>query len=121
MTWGELVRSKSEWIIADKLHVAGIDYQYEQLLLLGGNERFPDFTIIDDSGRKWYWEHNGMLSNEQYKKRWKRKLVAYRAEGIFPLEDGGGPNGTLLITEEQEGIGLDAEKIKQFIKTIQVG
>ena len=27
---GELVRSKSEWIIADKLHAAGIDYQYEQ-------------------------------------------------------------------------------------------
>ena len=119
---GELVRSKSEWIIADKLHAAGIDYQYEQPLELDGVERFPDFTIVDDdSGITWYWEHNGMLSNEIYHQRWKRKLNAYRKEGILPLSEGGGENGNLLTTEEKEGLGLDADQIKFNIQTILGG
>jgi hypothetical protein len=98
---GDLVRSKSEWIIADKLHAAGVDYQYEQPKLLDGVERYPDFTIVDDDrGTTWYWEHNGMLSNDEYRQRWERKLAAYRRLGILPLAEGGGTNGTLLITEE---------------------
>ena len=116
---GELVRSKSEWIIADKLHSAGVDYQYEQPLLLDGIERFPDFTIIDDdSGLTWYWEHNGLLDSEEYKQRWDRKLVAYRKEKIFSLAEGGGDNGTLLVTEERRGVGLDSEEIKKNIDAI---
>ena len=116
---GELVRSKSEWIIADKLHAAGIDYQYEQPLLLGGIERFPDFTVVDDdTGLTWYWEHNGMLSNEAYRQRWERKLDAYRQQGILLLSEGVGKKGTLLITEEKEGCGLDADQIKTNIQTI---
>ena len=116
---GELVRSKSEWIIADKLHAAGIDYQYEQPLMLGGIERLPDFTIVDDdSGLAWYWEHNGLLDNVEYRKRWERKLAAYRVEGILPLNEGGGDNGTLLITEEKRGAGLDSALIKKNIDAI---
>ena len=116
---GDLVRSKSEWIIADKLHFANIDYQYEQPKMLDGVERFPDFTIVDDdSGKIWYWEHNGIIGNEDYRKRWERKLAAYRREGILPLAEGGGKNGTLLITEEKEGIGLDASEIKKNIDAI---
>ena len=119
---GELVRSKSEWIIADKLHVAGIDYQYEQPLILGGVERFPDFTIVDDdSGLTWYWEHNGMLSNVAYRQRWERKLGAYRQQGILPLSEGSGENGILLITEEKEGAGLNADQIKTNIEKILGG
>ena len=117
---GELVRSKSEWIIADKLHAAGIDYQYEQPLMLDGVERFPDFTIVDDdSGQTWYWEHNGMLSNSDYRQRWERKLEAYRRQGILPLAEGGGKNGTLLVTEEKQGAGLSAQDINLNIATIR--
>ena len=116
------MRSKSEWIIADKLHAAGIDYQYEQSLLLAGVERFPDFTIVDDdTGSTWYWEHNGMLSNVAYRQRWERKLGAYRQQGILPLSEGGGENGTLLITEEKEGAGLNADQIKTNIEKILGG
>ena len=116
---GDLVRSKSEWIIADKIHAAGIDYQYEQPTTLNGVERYPDFTIVDDdSGVTWYWEHNGMLSNEEYRLRWERKLEAYRRQGILPLAEGGGKNGTLLLTEEKEGFGLAVEEIKKNIDTV---
>jgi hypothetical protein len=117
---GELVRSKSEWIIADKLHAAKIDYLYEHPLKLVDVERFPDFTIIDDdTGKRWYWEHNGMLSNEEYRQRWDRKLNAYRKEGILLFSEGGGKNGTLLITEEKKGSGLDADQINTNIQIIQ--
>ena len=116
---GELVRSKSEWIIADKLHAAGIDYQYEQPMMLGGVERLPDFTIADDdSGVTWYWEHNGLLDDVEYRRRWERKLVAYRDSGILPLSEGGGDNGTLLITEERRGAGLDSDAIGKNIDAI---
>ena len=41
-----------------------------------------------------------MFSDKNYLKRWVRKLAAYREQGILRLEDGGGENGTLLVTEE---------------------
>jgi hypothetical protein len=118
---GELVRSKSEWIIADKLKAAGIRYQYEQPLILDGAERLPDFTIRDeDSGLVWYWEHNGMLSSPAYRKRWDRKLAAYQKAGILPAPDADdGRVGTLLVTEEREGTGLDLEVIRANIDMIR--
>ncbi|CAK0405810.1 AAA ATPase [Burkholderia pseudomallei] len=119
---GDLVRSKSEWIIADKLKAAGIKYQYEKPLVLDGVERLPDFTIRDeDSGRVWYWEHNGMLSDDEYKKRWERKKAAYRKERILPLplpEIDDDREGTLLVTEEHEGTGLDLNAIRANIDVI---
>ena len=87
--------------------------------MLNGIERSPGFTIVDDdSGKTWYWEHNGMISNEEYCQCWERKLAAYRQEGILPLAKGGGKNGTLLITEEKEGKGLDAREIMKNIDAI---
>ena len=111
-----------EWIIADKLKAAGIKYQYEQPLLLDGVERLPDFTIRDeDAGTVWYWEHNGMLSDDEYKKRWERKKAAYKKANILPLplpDQDDGRNGTLLITEEREGMGLDLNAILANINLI---
>ncbi|MBC2769489.1 ATP-dependent DNA helicase [Pusillimonas minor] len=119
---GDLVRSKSEWIIADKLKAAGIKYQYEQPLILDGIERLPDFTIRDeDDGTVWYWEHNGMLSDGEYKKRWERKEAAYRRAKIFPPTEPTKDDdraGTLLVTEEREGIGLDLNAILANINLI---
>lgn len=119
---GDLVRSKSEWIIADKLSAARIKYQYEQPLILDGVERLPDFTIRDeDSGVVWYWEHNGMLSDATYTSRWKRKLAAYGRAGIMPPpvpETDDGRVGTLLTTEEREGTGLDLDAIRANINMI---
>jgi hypothetical protein len=40
----EMVRSKSEVIIADRLAAHGIDYTYEQPLTIGNVTKYPDFT-----------------------------------------------------------------------------
>ena len=68
---GEMVRSKSEVIIANALAAKGIDYAYERPLLIEGVTKYPDFTIEDmESGQTIYWEHCGMLHVPTYRRRW---------------------------------------------------
>jgi hypothetical protein len=114
---GELVRSKSEVIIADKLASRGVDYTYELALTLGGATRFPDFTIQnDESGVTYYWEHCGMLHVGEYAKRWGKKLKWYRENDILPWQEGGGPNGTLIETRDNEKGGIDSAEIEEVMK-----
>ena len=120
---GDLVRSKSELVIADKLHARGIDYAYEQpLVLANGRTRYPDFTIEDHArGVSFYWEHLGMLDDSGYRARWEGKRAEYLECGIGPHEDGGGPEGTLIETRDESGGGLDAAKIASVIDGVILG
>lgn len=115
---GDLVRSKSEVIIANELLAQGINrYEYEAPLSLNGKTRYPDFTIIDeDTGNSFYWEHLGMLNHPDYRRRWERKLEDYRRSGILPHEEGGGNAGTLIVTQDDERGGIDAEAIAKLIQ-----
>jgi len=120
-TRGELVRSKSEVIIANLLHAKTIDYDYEQELVLDGNptNKFPDFTIEDDNtGEIYYWEHLGMLGDQGYKRRWNEKEQWYRDNGILPHNEGGGPNGTLITTRDDPNGGIDSLYINRLIKAV---
>jgi hypothetical protein len=74
---GLAVRSKSELIIAEALTNSGISFEYEKPLTLGGQTRYPDFTIEDEiSGRTIYWEHLGMLERLDYRRSWEKKLAS---------------------------------------------
>jgi hypothetical protein len=113
---GEAVRSKSEVIIANLLHAKGIDYHYEHPLELGDVVKYPDFTIEDDNaGITYYWEHCGMLHDPAYRRRWDEKQQWYRQHGIVPLQDGGGPKGTLIVTRDQPDGGIDSPQIAALI------
>ena len=120
---GDLVRSKSELVIADKLHARGIDYTYEQpLVLSNGRTRYPDFTIADHArGVTFYWEHLGMLDNQGYRARWERKRAEYLECGIGLHEDGGGPEGTLIESRDEKGGSLDAAVIASVIDEVILG
>ncbi len=114
---GLAVRSKSELIIADALSAAGIAFEYERPLTLGGSTRYPDFTIDDEiSGRTVYWEHLGMLEREDYRKSWDAKLAWYRAQGVLPAIEGSGSHGTLVTTTESTAAGFDASQIQEVIR-----
>ncbi|KAA0889843.1 AAA family ATPase [Oryzomonas rubra] len=116
---GEMVRSKSEVIIADHLASAKIEYGYEQPLAFGGAPKYPDFTIEDEaSGVTYYWEHCGMLHVPTYRRRWKEKLIWYKENGVLPYEDGGGRNGALIITQDESNGSIDSAKIKALIKDV---
>jgi len=119
---GDLLRSKSELVIADKLFARHIEYVYEQPLTLEtGRVRYPDFTIADHArGVTYYWEHLGMLDDRSYRARWDRKRAEYVCAGIHPWADGGGPEGTLIETRDEPGGGLDAAKIAKLIDEVLV-
>ena len=71
---GELVRSKSEVIIANALHYHNLDYIYEPELVLEGKVKRPDFKVVDeDTGEEWYWEHCGMMNDPNIGNDGKRK------------------------------------------------
>ena len=117
---GEAVRSKSEVIIANLLHAHGLAYHYEIPLELGGAIKYPDFTIEDDNtGQTYYWEHCGMLHDPAYRRRWEAKLDWYADHGILPsTENGGGSNGTLIITKDDATGGIDSYEITEILKTL---
>lgn len=102
-TNGDLVRSKSEVIIANLLAHKGVDYKYEKKLVYDNSGRWiePDFTIMKNDGTELYWEHLGMLGVENYDERWLRKQDIY--EKYFPNH--------LFITYEGTNITNDALNI----------
>lgn len=80
---GEQVRSKSEKILADKFYAMNIPYLYEKPLFLKSvGIIYPDFTILDVKNRKEiYWEHFGMVDDEEYASKMVAKINAYIANG----------------------------------------
>ena len=116
---GEMVRSKSEVIIADQLANHDFEYGYEQPLTINGVTKYPDFTIEDmESGLTFYWEHCGMLHVPSYRDRWEEKLKWYRNHDIRPREDGGGENGVLIVTRDEANGSIDSAKITALITDI---
>ena len=98
---GDMVRSKSELIVANLLHERGVPFKYESALLAPDGTMFlPDFTITWD-GEQWYWEHWGMMSSEKYAEHRDKKKTWY--EKHFP--------GRLLETFEGETFSQSAAKL----------
>lgn len=109
---GERVRSKSEIMIADALARHHIPYHYEYPLPVGSSFTFhPDFTCLNVRTREvYYWEHNGMMSDEMYADHAVRKLEQYMLSGYFP-----GKN--LILTFESETRPLNTRVIENCIRT----
>lgn len=107
---GDLVRSKSEVIIANMLVESGIEYEYEKELDLGEDGiRIPDFTIEDaESGTCFYWEHCGMLGDAGYSKHWKEKKTLYEKHGIVE-------GNNLIVSQDSLNGGIDSAAIKKMI------
>jgi hypothetical protein len=115
---GELVRSKSELVIANKLFQVGVDFVYERPFAgLDGVVVHPDFTVTSKySGETFYWEHLGMLTKQSYRDDWEKKLAWYRRQGVTPVDDGG--PGQLIITADDAKGGLDSQRITQIIERV---
>jgi hypothetical protein len=107
---GELVRSKSEKIIADKLLHTGIPYVYEMPLDLGKHGfQHPDFTILNVYTREvFYWEHLGRMDESDYLERNLGKINDYQLSHILPGKQ-------LILTHETEQCPLDTRIIDEII------
>lgn len=107
---GEMVRSKSEVIVANILDKLGIEYSYEEPLEANGKTYIPDFTLRYQ-GKTAYLEHLGMLGNESYKKHWNGKRASYESVGISETL------GNLIITRDGLDGSLDASLIESEIQS----
>ncbi len=98
---GQMVRSKSELLIYQRLLDKGLSPSYEKRLLVDEVEKLPDFTIENpDTGETYYWEHCGLMNDSEYVERWNEKRKWYLANGVTTYPDQSGVIGTLVVTEE---------------------
>ena len=96
---GKMLRSKSELLIYQRLIDNNLNPLYEKKLTIKEVEKLPDFTIEnEESGEVYYWEHCGMLFDDEYKQRWEEKYQWYKENDIL---EAGGSNGTLIVTEDK--------------------
>ena len=110
----DLVSSKSELIIADKLYELEqkqlLRYSFEkQYVGSDGKMRLPDFTI-ERGDEIWLWEHCGLMGQADYVARWNRKLEWYKEQGITPWSQAN-PAGRLIVTTDSVDGGIDSAAI----------
>lgn len=109
---GELVRSKSEKILADKLYAMQIPYLYEiPLLLTGFGYVHPDFTVLNKRTKEtFYWEHFGMMDNSEYVEKSIKKIESYQKNHIYPGKQ-------LILTYETYTHAVSSKIIEGLITT----
>lgn len=111
----ERVRSKSEWMIANLLKDEGIPYRYEYPITLKGlGQVHPDFMALNIKSLKaYYWEHFGLMDDQEYLERALRKIAMYEQNGIYVGE-------SLIVTYETATHPLNPKevlsKIQRYLK-----
>ncbi len=110
---GEQVRSKSEKIIADALDRFHVPYRYEPVLELRYGFVYPDFVVLNRRTRKtMYWEHFGMVADEEYASKNFMKIQSYEREGYLLGRD---LIATIESAEEPLDVKLVEEKIREYL------
>lgn len=103
------VRSKSETIIANMLFANNIPFRYENLLQINGSTFYPDFTIRNPKTNKLcYWEHFGLMDNDEYRESAINKINMYCKNDIIP-------DVNLILTYETKKHPLDSSWVQQLI------
>lgn len=115
---GELVRSKSEVIIANVLykHRDDILYKYEHPLkvMVAGKiiTIYPDFTVMNvHTGKITYWEHAGMLDEPSYANDFVKKINTYVNNDLLIGRD-------VVISCETAENYLDIGAIKKMVEEL---
>jgi hypothetical protein len=111
---GDMVRSKSELVIANHLFDVGLHYFYERPLegTKSPGRLRPDFSFVTDAGDVIIWEHLGMLNRDDYRRGWEWKRAWYDDNG-FKLGE------NLFTTQDDDHGGLDSGPIEQTAECIR--
>lgn len=112
---GEIVRSKSELIIANLLYQNKnhLLYKYERPLEVNVDGKmkiiYPDFSILNmRTGKIKYWEHAGRMDNPGYSDEFVKKINIYSSNGLLPGRD-------VVLTFETVEHPLDIKNVKRIV------
>lgn len=110
----EIVKSKSEKIIADYFDKLDLVYVYEtKVVLPNGYCIYPDFTILNKRTREtFYWEHLGLLGDLNYSVSQWKKVGEYESIGI---ELGKNLIISYEITKDHLNMRFIDHKIKNYL------
>jgi len=110
---GDCVRSKSEASIANILYAMNVPYKYEEALKLqSGKWIYPDFTILNPiTGEECYYEHFGLMDDEEYAEKAYEKIDIYEQEGKVIGK-------TFLFTFETKRRPLSSTKVRKTIENM---
>jgi hypothetical protein len=121
---GQFMISKSEVIIADHLYYNKVRYTYENPVTDNrGITIKPDFTIeARDLGIIFYWEHLGLLTDDDYRRKWNLKMEWYNNYGVKPYKDATLDDDKVLITtvDKPDG-GIDSQEVMRIIQEVIIG
>ena len=108
---GHRVRSKSELAIYEYLLSHDIPFRYEEPLDLGNMTKIPDFTLLRQDGKKFIWEHFGMLKDEVYYRNAINKLYSYMDYGFLPYDN-------IIISYDYEDGSINMEYIDRVLRAL---
>lgn len=107
---GTEMRSLGELVVGGRLKHYGIPYRYEAEIGHPDISYVPDFTIMRPRDKKIiYWEHLGMVNDEDYLKRNKQKFDVYEMYGIVPWDN-------LIVSYSQANGGINEKLIDSLIQ-----
>jgi len=105
---GELVHSKSEQSIGNALEDYGIEYTYDEGIIVGTRCYYADFVITCRDGTQIIWEHFGLIdSDKDYREHALKRMKDYREHGCYQWKN-------LIYTFEEDVRSL--EIIRQIIE-----
>lgn len=105
---GEMVRSKSEQSIGNALEDYGIEYTYDEGIIIGTRCYYADFIITCRDGTQIIWEHFGLIdADENYREHALQRMKDYREHGCYQWKN-------LICTFEEDVRSL--ETIRQIIE-----
>jgi hypothetical protein len=108
---GEIVRSKSEKIIADRLHALRIPYVYESTIFLGDEMKSPDYLVLNKRTRQTFvWEHLGLCDVPEYAQKNMLKIYQYELNDYLVGE-------SLILSFESNDYPLDSKDIDRKIQS----
>lgn len=108
-TKGDLMRSKSEVLLAELFYKHGIPFRYEDATDYPWLGIIPDFEFRDKYKKLFYLEYCGMMDNEEYVDRFLYKRSRYEDNGLYEWND--------VIYIFEKGNRVNMPMIESIIKT----
>ncbi|MBR3786566.1 MAG: hypothetical protein IKJ77_09185 [Firmicutes bacterium] len=106
---GDMVRSKSEVIIANTYFIKNAQYRYEEITEIGSKYFAPDFKVLIPRINKIKMhEHFGRMDDPEYRRNAMWKIEYYITNGYRPYED-------ILFTFDDLDGNIDAQALDRLI------